>query len=99
MGKPSVNSKGLQIGAHRIKNTDEAWWYEEYHGIAVAFSPPGSNGHCILIPWRSLKLAIRRRFKTEEHAIITPRKQFARFVGYVKTYWTYFVRRRGIAPR
>ena len=99
MGKSEVGADGLQLGAHTFKATKNAWWYEEHNGLCIVFSPLKEKTICVTIPWRQIKLAMGRRFGTEEHEIITPRKQFSRFVGYVKTHWTHFVRRRGIASR
>lgn len=53
------------LQSHRLRNRTDVWWYVEHNGIGIhiAYDPHGTRP--ILIPWRSLKAALRRERKKE----------------------------------
>ncbi len=55
----------LRLDSHKIRGTDETWWYEEPHGITVVhqihINGVLNRTDQIKIPWRSLRNALARK--------------------------------------
>jgi len=59
-------NKHLQLAPHETSNPN-LWWYEEPAGIVIVHGGPGHGPKSEpVIPWRSIRAALRRKDKPKE---------------------------------
>lgn len=60
-----MSDKHLRLDSHKIRGTDETWWYEESYGITVIhqiyINGVFNRTDQIKIPWRYLRDALARK--------------------------------------
>lgn len=51
----------LQLDPHEPKGGVDWWWYETSAGMFIFHSAPGKSTKSLLIPWQSVRAALRRK--------------------------------------
>lgn len=54
-----MSKKDLSLKAQPFGHPD-CWYYEELKGIEIIYSPPNQPAISIIIPWRKLKVSLKR---------------------------------------
>lgn len=57
-------NKHLSRRPHQHDKSTGWWWYEETGGIEIYHGNPDGRSECLLIPWRCVRAALKRKDKT-----------------------------------
>lgn len=57
-----MSDNHLKLESHKVRNTKDAWWYEQPNGICVVV-PFGLITKLVEIPWSSIRSALARKEK------------------------------------
>ena len=58
-----MSNKDLSLKPHHIKDTDNAWWYEETKGIELIVQHKVGDIRNYSISWRTIRGALKRKEK------------------------------------
>lgn len=58
-----MRDKDLSQKPHKIKGTENVWWYEDSAGIELIVNYGGYNTGTHLISWRAIRNALKRKDK------------------------------------
>lgn len=58
--KTNVSDRHLKGAPHRLRDREDAWWYEESRGMTVVVEFYGAPTQTVLIPWKEVRAALAR---------------------------------------